>query len=280
MKKDLDFYNELSLMEHQFHVPHFNHQRKVRVLLPKDYAQENQRYPVIYMHDGQNVFYSKQSYTRHSWKVIPTIKANPHFPKVIIVGIDNPADHVMRLTEYSPWKTTSAHPLTVEHGTGGLGAAYGKWLVETVKPFVDATYRTLPDRENTFVAGSSMGGLITAYLGAAYPQVFGGLGVFSLASWFSEQPFLDFLAQHPNNPHSKVYIQVGTNEGDNVDKHFTGSTSMSQEYIDCSLRYYQLLLRSGVPLDKISLRIMAGKKHHESAWAAHFVEFLEMMLRK
>lgn len=275
-KQPLEYYQQLPLITHEFYVPYFQHSRRVRVLLPQNYQHENQRYPVIYMHDGQNVFHSKEAYTGHSWKVIHTIKRNPQFPKVIIVGIDNPNHHIARLNEYSPWQTDTAHAGSAEYQSGGLGAAYGQWLVETVKPFVDTHYRTQPEREHTFVAGSSMGGLITAYLGAAYPQVFGGLGVFSLASWFSESAFLAFMQQHPLNPASKVYIQVGTKEGDEVDKHFIDN--INQEYIDCSLRYYQTLLQTGTPLANINLRIMANKNHHESHWAFHFVEFLAFML--
>ncbi|WP_457286528.1 alpha/beta hydrolase-fold protein, partial [Pseudomonas aeruginosa] len=77
--------------------------------------------------------------------------------------------------------------------SGGDGMAYGEWVVNTVKPFIDQTYRSKTDPANTLLAGSSMGGIITAYMGAAYPHIFGNLGVFSLASWFSERDFLRFL---------------------------------------------------------------------------------------
>lgn len=275
MKRDFLNYYYLEMQEHFLPVPYFNHARRVRVLLPKDYRSENHaRYPVLYMHDGQNVFYSKESYSGYSWKIIPTIKRNAHFPKMIIVGIDNAGAE--RLNEYGPWKTdTGSTPETMN--AGGLGAQYGRWVVEHVKPFIDQHYRTQPDREHTLLAGSSMGGIITAYMGAAYPQVFGHLGVFSLASWFSETAFLDFIRRHPLHRDSKVFIQVGTKEGDEVDSHFIDN--MNQAYIDCTLNYYQALLQTGSPLENVHVRIRANEIHHEMHWAQHFVDFLKFAFK-
>ncbi len=269
---NLDYYF-LKMEEHFLQVPYYNKHRRIRVLLPKDYYQEDWLdYPVLYMHDGQNIFYSKESYSGHSWKIIPTIKNHTEFPKLIVVGIDNAG--VDRLDEYGPWQTdTGVGNLST---AGGKGFDYGKWVVETVKPFIDHKYRTKASREYTLLAGSSMGGIITAYMGAAYPNVFGHLGVFSLASWFSEAAFLHFIHHHPLNRDSKVFIQVGTNEGDEVDSHFI--SNMNQAYIDSTLRYYQALLRKGHPLDNIRLKIMANEIHHEMHWADHFVDFLQFTL--
>lgn len=267
-------YYFLEMQEKLIDVPYLNHQRRVRILLPKGYRDNpNEHYPVLYMHDGQNVFYSKESYSGYSWKVIPTIKNNPHLPKMIVVGIDNAGSE--RLNEYSPWKTdTGSTPETMN--AGGLGERYGEWVVKTVKPLIDQNYRTSTKREHTLLAGSSMGGMITAYMGAAYPDVFGHLGVFSLASWFSEPAFLQFIHQHPLYRDTKVYIQVGTKEGDEIDSHFIAN--MNQAYIDCTLRYYQALMRTGSPVNHLNIRIMANKNHHERHWAHHFLEFLGFAL--
>lgn len=269
-------YFYLKMEQHFLHVPYLGHSRRVRVLLPEGYYQGgSERYPVLYMHDGQNVFYSKESYSGHSWKIIPTIKRHKEFPKMIIVGIDNAG--VDRLDEYGPWKTESGQGGEMSEA-GGKGFEYGEWVVNSVKPFIDSHYRTLTNRENTLLAGSSMGGIITAFMGAKYPQVFGHLGVFSLASWFSEQQFLHFLHHHPLDRATKVFIQVGTNEGDDIDAKFI--SNMNQAYIDCSLRYYQSLIRTGHPLDHIRLKIMANEIHHERHWAEHFVEFLRFSLMR
>ncbi|MFC3928706.1 alpha/beta hydrolase [Streptococcus caprae] len=265
----------LQMDEHYLSVPYYQEERRIRVLLPKDYDKEDwASYPVLYMHDGQNIFYSKESFSGYSWKIIPTIKNNKQLPKVIVVGIDNAEGN--RLNEYAPWMTdVGTTPETAS--VGGDGMDYGKWVVEVVKPFIDQTYRTKADRNHTLLAGSSMGGIITAYMGAAYPEIFGHLGVFSLASWFSERDFLRFTDHHPLHPDSQVFIQVGTKEGDEVDEKF--APDMNQAYIDCSLHYYQSLLKTGHAMDKIQLLIKANEIHHEKYWADHFLEFLQFCLK-
>lgn len=273
MRHNPDYFY-LKMEEHFLYVPYYNHQRRIRVLLPKNYHNElDNYYPVLYMHDGQNVFYSKESYSGYSWKVIPTLKRHKEFPKMIVVGIDNAEG--ARLDEYAPWQTDVGYTEEARRA-GGMGYEYGEWVVNEVKPFIDHHYRTKSDRANTLLAGSSMGGIITAYMGAAYPQVFGHLGVFSLASWFNEPAFLDFMHRHPIARDSRVFIQVGTNEGDEADSQFI--SNMNQAYIDCTLRYYQSLLRTGHPLDNIRLKIMANEIHHEKYWADHFSEFLAFSL--
>ncbi|OBW96174.1 alpha/beta hydrolase [Gallibacterium anatis] len=264
----------LEMQEHFLYVPYYDHMRRVRVLLPKNYHKNQwKHYPVLYMHDGQNVFYSKESYSGYSWKVIPTLKKHREFPQLIVVGIDNAGER--RLDEYGPWRTDVGNSEEARNA-GGMGMEYGKWVVKTVKPFIDQSYRTKPEAQYTLLAGSSMGGIITAYMGAAYPDVFGHLGVFSLASWFSESDFLDFLHYHPFNRNGKVFIQVGTNEGDDADAEYI--SNMNQAYIDCTLRYYQALLRTGHSINQVRLRVMANEIHHEYYWANHFAEFLHFAL--
>ncbi|MCW6662160.1 alpha/beta hydrolase-fold protein [Aerococcaceae bacterium NML201209] len=267
----------LEMKQHELEVPYYKKKRRIRVLLPKDYDKEEwAHYPVLYMHDGQNVFYSKEAFSGYSWKLIPLIKQNKDLPKMIIVGIDNAEER--RLDEYAPWQTDTSRTTTYAHA-GGDGMLYSDWVVNTVKPFIDAHYRTKPEREHTLLAGSSMGGLMTAYMGAAHPETFGVLGVFSLASWFSERDFLRFIRNHPLANGTDVYIQVGTKEGDATDAQFIEGC-MNQAYIDCSLAYYQALLQQGHALDDIWLRILANETHHEKYWAAHFVEFLRFAFRK
>ena len=263
------YYNQLKLKTHYIDVPYMEGIRKIRVLLPMDYDKEvNQHYPVIYMHDGQNVFYSKESYSGYSWKVIPMLKQKDA-PKVIIVGINNAGKK--RLDEYGPWEFD-------DKSHGGLGIQYGQWVVDYVKPFVDQHYRTKPQREFTMLAGSSMGGIITAYMGSRYPDIFGSLGVFSLASWLSEKAFIDFIQDNPLDPHTRVYIQVGTHEGNATDERFSDS-NINQAYINSSLKYYESLIRSGHHPDQIWLRILFGETHSEKFWADHFFEYLQFSLK-
>lgn len=269
MENAKDYY--LPIIPHSIDVPYYDEPRRVRVLLPRDYETNlEETYPVVYMHDGQNVFYSKEAFSGYSWKLLPLIKTNLMLPKMIIVAIDNA--EINRLDEYGPWEYDLKKELESGH-SGGMGIKYGEWVVNTVKPFIDSTYRTKSEREHTLLAGSSLGGLITAYMGAAYPHVFGSIGIFSLASWLSESAFLSFIDSHPLHPETKVYIQVGTHEGNETDEAFIDK-SINQAYIDSSLWYYQTLLRNKHDMNKIWLRILADEHHFEKYWADHFGEYL------
>lgn len=261
----------LQLNSHYLWVPYTQQERRVRVLLPKNY-QENvhETYPVLYMLDGQNVIHSREAYAGHSWKVIPHLKRNPQIPDLIIVAIDN--DGEQRLDEYTPWEMSPEEVEKTQH-IGGGGQAHAQWIVEQVKPFVDGHYRTQAEKETTFLAGSSLGGLMTAYMGAAYPDIFGVLGIFSLASWVNDEAFLQYIAQHPLKPETKVYLQVGTQEGNPADQAFT-NRNVNQMYLDSSLWYYQTLLRTGHSLEQIWFRIQADETHSEEYWARHFGEFV------
>lgn len=139
----------LEMVEHSLYVPYYDEEGCIRVLLPKDYDKEEwASYPVLYMHDGQNIFSSKESFSGYSWKLIPTIKNHKELPKLIVVGIDNAQDN--RLNEYAHWITdVGTTPETAP--AGGDGMTYSDWVVNTVKPFIDKNYRTKTDRQNTLL---------------------------------------------------------------------------------------------------------------------------------
>jgi hypothetical protein len=159
----------VSILDEEFDMPQLNRRRRVWLYLPPDYATSGtRRYPVLYMHDGQNVFDAATSFVGE-WGVDETLDSLHAAGELslIVVAVDHGGDE--RFDEYNPW----THP---EHG-GGRGDEYVDFLVETLKPYIDAHYRTRPDRLNTGVAGSSMGGLISFYAMMKYPDVFGRAGV-------------------------------------------------------------------------------------------------------
>lgn len=256
-----------------FELPYANKKRRVRVLLPDSYQTHPEKsYPVIYMHDGQNVFFDEESYSGHSWRVIESLSDNTCLDAILVA-----IDHAMayRLPEYSPFEIEL--PLDFKVPTyGGNGQLYGKWLVEVLKPYIDSHFPTKDDQSHTFLAGSSMGGLITAYIAGLYPDTFGGIGVLSLASWISEKAFLEFTTEHPLSKKTKVFIQVGTNEGDVKNKE--PQVSKSQAYLNNSLAYYHSLLSYGHPIKNCQLKVIAGAIHEEKVWADSFPDFLKFML--
>lgn len=175
--------------------------RRIWLYLPPDYTTNTaQNYPVLYLHDGQNMFDVATSFSGE-WGIDEAMESIGCAPKAIVVGIDNGG--ATRLDEYSYWTNPS-------YG-GGNGANYMRFIVENLKPYIDAHYRTLPDAAHTGILGSSMGGLIS-YCGAMeYQEVFGKVGVFSPSFWFSNQ-VLPFTQQQGKRGNSKFYFVCGQNE--------------------------------------------------------------------
>ena len=266
-------YFYLEMKTHELKVPHTGKLRRVRVLLPKNYETDtDRRYPVVYFHDGQNVFYSKEAYVGHSWKVIPAIKRNPDISRMIVVAIDN--DGMQRMNEYSAWKYKESNIPGMQFG--GKGIEYGEFVMDVVKPFIDKEYRTLADREHTAMIGSSLGGNITQFLGLEYQDQIGCLGVFSSANWLHQEAFNRYIERKNLYPDQRIYIYVGTEEADDTDKTLMAG-NIKQAYIDSSLRYYHDVIQQGVALENIAIRIQSGAIHHEEAWAENLPECLRFL---
>jgi metallo-beta-lactamase class B len=179
------------------------------VYLPPGYATSGRRYPVLYMHDGQNVFDAATSFAGE-WGVDETLDslAARGDRGAIVVAVDNGGSH--RLDEYDPWR----HP--DPRLGGGEGDAYVAFLATTLKPYVDRHYRTLPDARHTGVAGSSMGGLISLYAALRRPDVFGRAAVFSCACWIARPAVYDFARRaRPGRTPPRLYFVVGGAETSN-----------------------------------------------------------------
>lgn len=176
--------------------------RDLVVWLPPAYAQSERRYPVIYMHDGQNLFDARTSYAE-PWRVdLAMARAAKRSVEAIVVGIPNMG--VDRINEYSPYVDARAG--------GGSGDRYLDWLIGTVKPMIDGRFRTRPDRGYTGMIGSSMGGLITMYAYLRDPSVFGFVGVMSPSLWFAGRSIFSTLAESVHVP-GRIHLDIGTREG-------------------------------------------------------------------
>ena len=155
MTKGIEMFtnNENILDEYSLEMKYKNEKRRVRVLLPKSYKKTKaKKYPVVYFHDGQNIFFDEESYSGISWGLLKTIRDNKDLDEFISVGIDNsPA----RMAEYSPWDFTfDLDDLDIEKAEG---IAYADFVINTVKPFIDRTYRTKKSMKFTYMIGSSAG---------------------------------------------------------------------------------------------------------------------------
>ncbi|MGC4041697.1 MAG: alpha/beta hydrolase-fold protein [Flavobacterium sp.] len=180
--------------------PQLKTTKKIWVYLPKDYTVSKQKYPVIYMHDAQNLFDAKTSYVGE-WNIDETLDSIN--AKVVVIGIEHGGDK--RIEELTPCKH--------EKYGGGNADAYLDFIVSTLKPKIDSTYRTKTNAKNTAIFGSSLGGLVSFYAAIKYPEVFGKVGCFSPSFWFCRKDLNDMLAKTKDFD-TKIYFLCGDNEGD------------------------------------------------------------------
>ena len=193
-----------------FHSRHLEQNHTLIVLRPPGYDDDpNRRYPVLYLHDGQNIFDQATS-VGEEWRVDETalglITAGAIEP-LIIVGIYNTGEH--RIDEYTP--TADA-----EKKHGGKADQYGRMLIEEIKPFIDREYRTRPDAASTGLGGSSLGGLLTIHLGIRHPEVFGKLAALSASVWWDGKVILREIGELPGKLPLRIWLDAGTQEGAEV----------------------------------------------------------------
>ena len=227
-------------------MPGLDRERTIRIYLPPGYDAAKKRYPVLYMHDGQNLFDAITSYSGE-WGVDETLNelAKSHGLDLIVVGIDNGAE--LRIHELNPWDN--------EKFGKGEGKQYVDFLVDVVKPYIDKHYRTKPDRANTAIMGSSMGGLISHYALARYPKMFSKVGIFSPAYWLAP-PMLDDPAERNLPRDAKLYFYAGGKEGE----------SMLPEMDKMVARIRQ----AGHPGKNITVDVNPDAQHNEAAWRVEF----------
>lgn len=197
--------SQVRVIDTAFFMPQLGRTRRVWVYLPKDYQDSKRKYPVLYMHDGQNLFDDLTSYAGE-WGVDEALDSlNKGF---IVVGIDN--GQGKRMNEYNP----NDNPRFGK----GEGAEYLAFIVKTLKPYIDKHYRTSRKPEHTAIAGSSMGGLISFYAGLWYPGVFGKVGVFSPSFWISPavEKELDEASLDRKKRYQQYYFFAGGKEGGNM----------------------------------------------------------------
>src|SRR6185503_4214747 len=246
------------IIDTAFFIPQLNRTRRVWVYVPPTYNSSDKKYPVLYMHDGQNVFDDATSFSGE-WGVDEAIDTlGPKTRECIVVGIDNGGNE--RLSEYAPydfrWKTSNS-----DTKIEAVGDKYVDFLVRTLKPFIDKKYRTLKGRKNTFTAGSSMGGLISMYAVLKYPKVFGGAGVFSPAFWVAPKIFDDMKAKG-KKVNAKIYFYAGDAEGETM--------------VPMTLRAFNEMHR--VSKSKMCEVIRADGKHNEPRWRIEFPLFYEWLM--
>jgi predicted alpha/beta superfamily hydrolase len=246
-----------------FHSRYLPSNRDVLVYLPPGYeANKNERYPVLYLHDGQNLFDGATAFIKGAeWRVDETaqalIEARAIRP-LIIVGIYNTGAD--RIDEYTP----SADPKY----KGGKADLYGRLLVEELKPFIDSNYRTLRDAKNTGLGGSSLGGLVSLHLALKYPKVFGRVAVVSPSVWWDKKVIVREVEALKKKTGARIWLDIGTKEGGNeAEEHKNNTRGLRDALIargwreGKDLKYYEA----------------EGAEHNERAWAQRVEPMLKFL---
>ncbi len=248
------------LRKHElFHSRFLRNQRDLIVYLPPGYyEQPERRFPVLYLHDGQNLFDGATSFVPGmDWHVGQT--ADDFILKravqpLIIVGIYNVGKS--RIQEYTPTKAPRFG--------GGRADRYAKFIVQEVMPFIQQEYRVLPGAPCTGIGGSSLGGLLSLYVGLKLPHVFGRLAALSPSVWWNQRIIYRFAAALPVEPRPRIWLDIGTKEGPRIVQEVE--------------RFRDILLQKGWRLGKdLHYQRVEGAEHNEAAWAARVAPFLRFL---
>ena len=249
-------------LHENFGAAHLAAPRRVLVYLPPGYGDHpERRYPVLYMHDGQNLINPEDAFGGIVWGVDETanklILAGEIEP-LIIVGIYNAG--ARRVDEYTPVRSDTGRM----RGHGGRADHYGRMIIEELKPFIDARYLTKPEREYTGLGGSSLGGLVSLYLGFKRPDVFSRLAVLSPAVWWANNQIIREAAKIGERLPLRIWLDIGKREGSRI-KHQVRALK-------------EILLANGWQRDlDFAYYEIPEARHEEAAWAARFGEVLKFL---
>ena len=232
--------------------------RRAYVYLPESYDEDpERRYPVMYFFDGHNVFFDEDATFGTSWGMDAYMENSGK--ELILVGIECNREGNGRLEEYSPFTFENSELGRIK----GRGKQYMHWLIKELKPHIDGNFRTLPDRENTLIAGSSMGGLMALYAVTAFNQVFQRAACLSPSLWVAPGKMLEMIARAHIRRDTCIYLDYGEKEMFNHAANAEALFSTSH-----------LLMTKRVNL---TFRIVPGGSHCEASWAKQVPIFMECL---
>ena len=248
-----NFLPKVHLISEEFEIPQLNKTRRVWALLPHDYEESTETYPVLYLQDAQNLFNEKAQYG--NWEIDKKLAVMSEYKigKIIIIAVEHAEQD--RIKEYNVGKTV----LGV-----GQGKKYIRFITDTLKPFVDKTFRTKTEREYTGIGGSSMGGLVSVFSGLMYPEVYGKLMIFSPSLWVV--PKMDFANIDFSEPSdTKIYLYAGGDESATMIDHVKKfkKNMIENEFVSSKM--------------KIKLSINMQGKHNEIYWSDEFPKAIEWL---
>ena len=234
--------------------------RRLYIYLPRDYRRSDRRYPVLYMFDGHNVFYDSHATYGRSWGMKEYLEKSKL--SLILVAVECNPEGSRRLEEYSPWDFR-AGPLGRMEGQGKLTM---DWIANCLKPEIDRTYRTLPDREHTLIAGSSMGGLMSIYAAVAYNHVFSRAASLSPSLWVSRRHLADLIRSARLASPTRIYMDYGGGEAAEESR----------------LRMPEAMFAAAKGLTAagadVAARVVPGAMHREADWEKRIPVFMDYLL--
>lgn len=235
--------------------------KNVYIYLPKGYDKSEESYPVLYMHDGQNLFDDVTSYAGKSWGVIENFKKYPELPKLIVVGVESDDE---RSDELLPGTFTYFSTTQV---AGGKADLYLNFMTKELKPYIDKTYRTLKTPEHTALMGSSFGGVNTLYASLQFEEYFSRYGIISNAYLFDGFKLkMDKLLIEKNFTNVlKMWLDVGTAEAE--------EERFRLAYIENNKELAETL-KAKLTKDQFHFEIYEGAIHHESEWDKRFKDIV------
>jgi len=236
----------IRLIEEAFEIPQLKKTRRIWALLPHNYDKSDKHYPVLYLQDAQNLFDSNAPFG--TWGIDRHMAELSRRGKdFIVIAIDHAGRE--RINEYSPYYHR-------EFGKG-RGKRYAEFIIDTLKPYVDREFRTKPDRKYNGIGGSSMGALISAYIGIVYPENFGNLMIFSPSFWYSDEIYFDAFEYNYILP-TKIYLYAGEQESRYMTQHVNRFRKAIKSHPHDN------------PLTRFNIQINPIGEHSEHYWGESF----------
>lgn len=243
---------QVQLISDEFKIPQLNKTRKIWALLPHDYDNSGDRYPVMYLQDAQNLF--NESAECGNWGIDKKLAVMSEYKigKIIIIAIEHAEED--RIKEYNVGKTILGK---------GQGKKYIRFMTDTLKPYIDSNFRTKKEREFTGIGGSSMGGLISIFSGLRNPEVYGNLMIFSPSLWVG--PELKIKTEKTETADTKIYLYAGDDESKKMVEHVKKFQEdlISKEFIKNK--------------SSINISIIGQGMHNETYWSDEFPKALEWL---
>jgi predicted alpha/beta superfamily hydrolase len=237
--------------------------RTVAVYLPPGYETSNERYPVLYAHDGQNLFDAATAYGGNEWGLDETAEKlirSGELPPFIIVAPYNAGDE--RLDEM----TWIPDP---EDGGGKKGELYADFLIKELKPYIDSNLRTLP--EDSRLLGSSLGGLISLHIARTRPGIFSAVGAMSASIFWADREITKRYAWSPlPNPRPRIWLDMGTREGQRPERW----PVRVEEAVELGSVLRARGWREG---DDLAVRVIDGARHDEISWGERVGDVLKFL---